>query len=183
MIDTLFHHQEGPLVVKADLNLGRLRLLLRLLCCILIISTVIYGFLYVITPRNSEVHTLYQLLSLGYQACFFMIAHFLIFYNILFLISIPYLKEREQRRQAAASGDQRFLAKEQFIPDAYALSLPITLKARPDWSLLLTFLVVMLPCMGAVAFAFSSLRPDPTFDALLFIIAGVVVICFSIFLY
>jgi hypothetical protein len=182
MIDTLFRPLEGPQIVKADLNLGHLRLLVRLFCWILVVSTIIYGFFYVTTPQNSKVHTLYQLLSLGYQACFTLIAPFLLFYTILFILNIPSLKEREKRRQAAASGDQRLLAKELFTPDIYNISLPLTITARPDWPILLTFLVVMLPCMGVLAFAFSSLRPDPVFDILLFIIAGVLVICFSVFL-
>ena len=45
-----------------------------------------------------------------------------------------YWEQIEQRRQAAAQGDQRLLANEQPTADAHALTLPITIEQRPRLS-------------------------------------------------
>ncbi len=183
MIDTLFHPLEGPQIVKAHLNVEGLRTLLKRLLYMLVTSTVIYVVLYGITPSRSGVYSVYQLLSIGYQACFILITPFILFYILYFFINIPSLKEREQRRQMAASGDQRFLSIDQPIPDVpTTLALPFTIKLYPDWSIMLTSLAIMLPSMGILSLAWSHFRPDPVFDVLLFIVGGMCVFCFCLFL-
>lgn len=81
----------------------------------------------------------------------------------------------EQRRQAAASGDQRFLAAVQPIPDISALSVPITIRQQSNWSV--TSLIIIPLCVSLLALAISHFLPDRTFDALLFIASGILTVC------
>lgn len=64
-----------------------------------------------------------------------------------------YWQQVEQRRQAAARGDQHLLADEQPQPDAQALTLPITIKQSPrisSFALLLTCLFSGLLIGGTI---------------------------------
>ena len=53
-------------------------------------------------------------------------------------------KRMEERRQAAANGEQNLLAAQQPVPNAQALSLPITIRQRPNWFTLLILPAILI---------------------------------------
>ena len=69
------------------------------------------------------------------------------------IISLRSWKRIEQKRQTAAQGDQRLLADIQLMPNAQALPLPLTIRMRPRWSL-----VIGLP-VGLIFLFVSMLTP------------------------
>jgi hypothetical protein len=64
-------------------------------------------------------------------------------------------KRLEQRRQAAAQGEQSLLAAEQPVPNASALQLPLTIEQRPNWFgllfmpaiMIITMLIIFVPIL------------------------------------
>lgn len=56
-------------------------------------------------------------------------------------------KRLEQRRQAAARGEQSLLAAEQPVPNANALQLPLTIEQHPNWFGLLFMPAIMIITM------------------------------------
>lgn len=120
-----------------------------------------------------------------------------IFWSVYFVFMLPYQiwlgclwKRLEQRRQAAARGDMSWLVADQPYPDAFALSLPVTIKQRVSRSVLLLFgvaLLVAVVVIIALLLIFSSqLLPfhHLSITALIVIAAIVffiVIVCFSVF--
>src|SRR5258708_9340567 len=162
-------------MIKTNLSLSRLRTILILLLLLLAISTSIFILLFVTTPRFSTFDSIYQFLSLFYQAFFLIVAPFLLFYTILFTQHIPFRMELEKRRQTAAHGDLSLFYTEQPIPNVSALSLPLTIKQNPNWSIA-TFILIPL-CLSIFALTISHYLPGQTFEALLFIVSGILTIC------
>ncbi len=69
----------------------------------------------------------------------------IVIFNIISVTKrVRYQERLEQRRQAAARGDQNLLAPEQPLQDATALPLPITLRRRHSGKMYLRLLTVML---------------------------------------
>ena len=68
-------------------------------------------------------------------------------YTCLHLINARFARHLEQKRQAAAWGNQHLLADWQPGPMAQTLTLPFTMPMRPRWgklvSVLLTFIIVV----------------------------------------
>ncbi len=69
-------------------------------------------------------------------------------------------KRLEQRRQAAARGEQSLLAAEQPVPDASALQPPLTIGQRPNWFGLLFMPAIMIITMLILAVAFLVFLPQ-----------------------
>lgn len=93
-----------------------------------------------------------------------------------------YWQQTEQRRQAAARGDQHLLADEQPQPDAQALALPITIKQSPrisSFALLLTCLfsgLLIGGIIGLLIITHALPLPGHFTPMLIYIILGVAVL-------
>lgn len=76
-----------------------------------------------------------------------------------------YWKRLEQRRQAAARGDQRLLADEQPVADAHAYPLPLTIRQRPrmaSFAILVACTLVSCLVGGGIAILFlTRMQPSP----------------------
>jgi len=82
------------------------------------------------------------------------------------LLQGRFWKRLEQRRQAAARGDQNLLAAEQPAPHVNALQLPVTIEQRPNWFVLLLIpgiLLVMIFIIILLAFPQLMYMPTPTY--------------------
>ncbi|MBV9615157.1 MAG: hypothetical protein JO031_06865 [Ktedonobacteraceae bacterium] len=81
---------------------------------------------------------------------------------LLYVFTVRSWKRFEQKRQAAAQGDSTLLADEQPVPDAQAVSLPLTIRMRPNRRLqviVTTTLFFSLLFPFIVGFAFGLLAP------------------------
>jgi hypothetical protein len=73
------------------------------------------------------------------------------------IISLRSRKRIEQKRQAAAQGDQRLLADIQPMPNAQALPLPLTIRKRPRWSLVIGLPVGLVLLFLSMPIAFFAM--------------------------
>jgi hypothetical protein len=101
---------------------------------------------------------------------------------ILYVFVVRTWKRFDQKRQAAAQGDQSLLATEQPVPDAQAVSLPLTIRMRSNRRLLITmtitlFASLLIPFIIGLVFGLQArVTPPPTHPAhvgILLIILGV----------
>lgn len=91
---------------------------------------------------------------------------------ILYIFVVRVWKRFDQKRQAAAQGDASLLADEQPVPDAQAVSLPLTIRMRSNRRLMVTmtvtlFLLLILPFIGGLVFGLFASGPDSINTALM----------------
>ena len=124
--------QEWPITVKVDPILERMRKARKFQIAgngMMFIAAVIFlvGFIF---DRSA--------ISLPYFAFLFILLGFSSVTSIFTTtLQVRFWKRLEQRRQAAARGDQSLLAVGQPMADANALPLPTTIVQRPNWAVLL----------------------------------------------
>jgi|GEM_PF-5378876 hypothetical protein len=157
--------------VKTDFSLDRAYTRIKQLVILLVTSSIIYKFVFIVIHKSTSIESIYQLLLLSYQAYFLLIAPFVLLICSLLILSIPFALRYEQKRQAAASGNSLLLAVTQPLPDANALPLPYRIQEYPDWSSFLISLGMLPSGMGLLAFIWSQIYANLTFTLLLFTIA------------
>lgn len=86
---------------------------------------------------------------------------------ILYVFVVHTWKRFDQKRQAAAQGDQSLLAVEQPVPNAQAVSLPLTIRMRSNRRLLLIltitlFVSLVIPFIIGLAFGEQAHTAPPT---------------------
>src|SRR5450631_3090013 len=62
---------------------------------------------------------------------------------VAYVFVVRMWKRLDQKRQAAAQGDQSLLATEQPVPDAQAVSLPLTIRMRSNRRLLIPMIITL----------------------------------------
>ena len=124
----------------------------------------------------------------------FLIACALISWPLSIFTSLKqehFWKRLEQRRQEAAAGDQSLLAAHQPVPNAQALSLPLTIRQRPNWfsllllpGIMLIVTAIALPIMLNILPRSVGHRPVPSLFMPIFIgiaVALILIYCVVIF--
>ncbi len=161
-IHILTVHQEGPITVKVDPVLVRMRKARKFQIAgisMVFIAAILFivGFIF---DRSA--------ISLPYFAFLFILLGFSGLTSIFTTtMQVRFWKRTEQRRQTAARGDQSLLAEEQPVSDAYSLSLPTTIEQRPNWPVFFAipgFLIVLTFIFDFIVInifqqAFSPHRP------------------------
>ncbi len=174
------NQQEGPSVVKVEPNLSRLRKVRIVLFVgyILWIVGVILSFIGSLVGHNG---LFYSPLNIFSYIAFVFYSIFIIVMNITLM---RFWKRLEERRQAAARGDQSLLAADQPVPNASALQLPITIGQRPKWTTFLLFPGIALMTMLILGFVFIAFLPHllpslpnhrPLPHSFIFIVVGIFV--------
>lgn len=100
---------------------------------------------------------------------------------ILYIFSVRTWKRFDQKRQAAAQGDRSLRADEQPVPDAQAVSLPLTIRMRSNRRLLIAipgvmFVSLVIPFIIGIVFGSQVHATPPThpvYVGALFIILGI----------
>ena len=100
-------------------------------------------------------------------------------------------KRLEQRRQEAAAGEQSLLAAQQPVPNAQALSLPLTIRQRPNWfsllllpGIMIVLSAILLPIMFSLLPRTIAHRQVPSLVIPIFIgiaVALILIYCVVIF--
>ncbi|MHB8598963.1 MAG: hypothetical protein ACYDER_19380 [Ktedonobacteraceae bacterium] len=165
---------EGPITVKVDPVLGRMRKA-RMLTIASIVMYFIAGILFSIGYAHDR-----SAIVLSFLASLFIFIGCISLISIVTMtLQVRFWKRLEQRRQTAVRGEQTLLAAEQPTSDANALSLPTTIEQRPNWTMLLAIPGILLILTIVFDYllinfpqTFSPNRPVPS--SALFIIAAVI---------
>jgi uncharacterized membrane protein len=107
-----------------------------------------------------------------------------IFWTVLavaYVFVVRMWRRFDQKRQAAAQGDQSLLATEQPVPDAQAVSLPLTIRMRSNRRVLIImtitlFISLLIPFIIGLVFGLQARATPPTHPVhvgILLIILGV----------
>ncbi len=98
-------------------------------------------------------------------------------------LQVRFWKRLEQRRQAAALGEQTLLAAEQPAPDVNALTLPTTIEHRPNWAVLLALpgilmvltIIFVLVIINLLPQMLPPHRPVPSFAPFIIVVVTIFV--------
>jgi hypothetical protein len=150
---------EGPTLVKVDPMVKRFRVLKIMMVGSIAMFLIGALFIYLAFKLTHGIVLPMTLVSLTLVGASFPMS------IINTLLQERFWKRLEQKRQAAARGEQSLLAAEQPAPHANALQLPVTIEQRPNWFVLILIpgiLLVTMAIFTIILLAFPQLLYTPT---------------------
>jgi hypothetical protein len=146
-------------IVKVDpllIRTRRLRKLMIVATIIMVVGVLLIAASYLVTRLSGGSIVIQPLMIVTYV----LIGISMSFSVINMLRMERFWKRLEQRRQAAARGEQSLLAAEQPVPNASSLQLPLTIGQRPNWFGLLFLPAIMIITMLIIVVAFLVFLPQ-----------------------
>lgn len=151
--------QAGSNIVKVDplfMRMRRIRKLMIVATIIMVVGVLLIAASFLVTHLSGGSIVIQPLMIVTYV----LLGISMPFSIINTLKMERFWKRLEQRRQAAAQGEQSLLAAEQPVPNANALQLPLTIGQRPNWFSVLFLPAIMIITMLIIVVAFLVFLPQ-----------------------